>query len=125
MKRPSSQNVAPVAGGATLYQAFDQSGPFGSIGTVSAAGTQLFINFLDSGASFSLMAGGSGYVEASLTGSPSLAGSNFQFSGISGNGAISGRVMATSTIPEPATVALLASGLAVIGAAASRRRRAA
>ena len=118
---------APTGGGAALYQAVDVSGEFGGIGTVSAGGTQFFINFLDTGLPFSLAAGGSGYVELGLTGSPDLATSNFQFSGTTANGTIAGRVLATSTVPEPATLALLFTGLAVIGGgtAVSRRRSAA
>jgi hypothetical protein len=117
---------APVGGGSTLYQAVDSFGGFGGIGAVSSGGTQVFINFLDTSLPFTLLDGGSGFVALELEGTPDLAGSSFRFSGeLAGGGTVQGRVLATSTVPEPATIVLMGSGLAALasGTVLSRRRR--
>ncbi len=113
---------APAGGGSALYQAVDVFGPFGGIGTVSAGGTQFFIDFVDGGFPFSLLAGGRGYVELGLTGAADLATSSFEFSGTTADGMIAGRALPTSTVPEPSTYALFATGLLALGGVARRRK---
>jgi hypothetical protein len=120
---------APSAGGVTVFQAVDAIGPFGGTGTVNAGGTRLFIDFITgSGFAFELAPGTSGYVEVPLAGTPAVTGTSFTFAAsLDGGATVSGNVGVVSTVPEPATLALLVSGLAVIGGGSlvSRRRRAA
>jgi hypothetical protein len=114
---------APLAGGSSLYQAADSFGGFGGSGTVSAGGTQLFIDFLGgSGFAFELNGLSTGYVELALTATPAYTNGSFTFSAnLASGGTIGGAV---STVPEPTTVALLGGGLALVGLVARRRRHA-
>jgi len=123
---------ADLGAGTGTFEAFDSLspifGPFGGLSTVTAGGTQLFIDFVNgAGIQFELSGGGTGYVDVPIVGSPTIAAGSFSFSGtvVGLPNGVSGTVGVVSTVPEPATVALLASGLAVIGGVAARRRRAA
>jgi hypothetical protein len=114
---------APSAGGVSLYQAVDAVGAFGGSATVAPGGAQLFIDFLGgNGFAFELNAGTVGYVEVPLTQTPALGGAAYTFAAtLGGGGTVSGSI---SVIPEPATIVLLGSGLALVGLATRRRRRA-
>ena len=112
---------APSAGGVALYQAADAIGPFGGSGTVAPGGTQLFINFLGgNGFPFELSAGTGGYVEVALAQRSTLSSTAYTFSAtVAGSGTVTGSV---AVLPEPATIALVGGGLALVGLAGRRRR---
>jgi len=112
---------APPAGGIGLYQAVDAIGPFGGASSVGARGGQLVIDFLGgNGFAFELDPGTRGYVEVPLAQAPALVNKAFTFEAtLDGGGAVSGTIT-----PEPATIALFGGGLALIGFASRRRRRA-
>ena len=111
--------------------AFGPADPLTGPTTIANGGLLLSINFPGStgGLQFTLDAGGSGYVEVALAGTPmALTPGAFTFTataeGVTApiGGAVS--VAATSTVPEPSTYALLATGLGTLGLIARRRRAA-
>jgi hypothetical protein len=114
---------APAAGGVALYQAVDAIGPFGGTGTVTPGGTQLFIDFIGgNGFQFELGPGTSGYVEVPLAQVSALVDRGVTFSAaLQGGRTFTGTV---AVLPEPATFALVGGGLALVGIATRRRRRA-
>lgn len=125
---------APVDAGeptAGSYAAVDfYAFPFGGFTEIRLAGSELFIDFLDTGDpdnpgfAFYLDGGGSGYVEVALTSPEGTAPFAFRYSGgLEGGGTISGRVGgASSVVPEPSTVVLLGAGLLTFAAVGVTRR---
>lgn len=116
------------AGTAARYEAVDASGPYDGFGTLSSANRSVFINFLEAGGlnfPFELAAGASGYVQLEVAGAPVLTAGAYQFSAVRPNGSqVSGSVGGVAVVPEPATFALVAGGVAVLAAGARRRRAA-
>jgi hypothetical protein len=114
---------APIGGGTAIYQAVDALGPFGGTGTVAPGGMQLFINFIGgNGFAFELTPGASGYVEVPLAQVSALTDRGVTFSAaLQGGGTFTGTV---AVLPEPTTIALVGSGLALVGLVGRRRRRA-
>jgi hypothetical protein len=131
--RLSSANPAfaflDLGGNAGTYIAVDALTPDGFTGDmqVIGGGSDLSIDFTASGLPFTVGAGGTGYVEVQLTGTPALQNGVFSYTAdLPSDGRIAGNVTvaATSTVPEPSTYALLATGLGTLGLIARRRRAA-
>jgi hypothetical protein len=113
------------AGALAAYRARDVSGDYADFGTLSNANRAVFINFLNTGLPFELAAGGQGYVELEVAGAPALTAGAYQFAAVRANGVqVTGTVGGVAVVPEPATVVLVAGGLAGLAAAARRRRAA-
>jgi hypothetical protein len=110
------------------FTGMDDLGIVGGFTTVGPLGGDLFIDFLGSvGGPFTVGAGSMGYVDVALAGTPPLTGTAFTYSAsLQADQSIRGSVLAaaTSTVPEPSTYALLATGLGTLGLIARRRRAA-
>lgn len=110
------------AGGPGTFSGSDDLGPLGGFSTIDGTGSQLFIDFLAGGFPMSLGAGSTGYVQVEGTGDP--ADLIFSYSGNDGD--ITGRAVfgggSPVLTPEPASLVLMATGLAAV--ALRRRRRA-
>ena len=114
----------------STYEAEDTVGPFGGFVNVLGGGSQARLDFLgDNGFAFELASGRSGTIDLALAraaGTPTLTPTAFTFSTqLTGRptpvtGAVT--VAATSTVPEPSTYVLVASGLGAVGMVARRRR---
>jgi hypothetical protein len=107
-------------------------GPLQGVTTIGSSGHSVSINFAnDVGFPFQLDAGATGaftFVELAVTSTaPALTASTFRFTAsFEGGGSVSDvvSVAPTAVVPEPATVVLVAGGLAGLAAAARRRRAA-
>ena len=110
------------------YTGMDDLGIVGGFTTVGPLGADVFIDFLESvGGPFTVGAGSTGYVNVALAGAPPLTGAAFAYSAsLQADQSIRGNVVVagTSTVPEPSTYALLATGLGTLGLIARRRRAA-
>ena len=129
-------SFATVSGSANTgtfigVDAFGPAEPLTGPTSITSGGMMLSINFPGStgGLQFTLDAGGSGYVEVALSGTPgALTPGAFSFTATAEGvtrpigGTVS--VAAASTVPEPSTYALLATGLGTLGLVARRRRAA-
>jgi hypothetical protein len=117
---------APTAGGVSFYSANDAVGPLGGPATVAPGGAQLSIDFVgSSGFPFELTPGTSGWLDVPLSATPAIApnaGGTFSYAATVQGATLTGNV---AVLPEPSTYALLGTGLAVLGLASRRRRRAA
>ncbi len=108
------------ASGFGSYGAHDDFGDFGGATTNGMAGRQLFINFTESGAPFTLAdAGSTGYVDLQVD-PQGQSNTNTLYFDYTGTTADQQTISGTVT-PEPVTMSLLGTGL--LGVAAARRRR--
>ena len=115
---------APAAGPGT-FAASDDFGGFGGFTESSLGGSRLFVDFVGSGAPFTLAGGGSGWVDVAVAERADAPPFAFTFeAAVAGGGTVRGAVTSTAVVPEPATVVLLATGLAALGLVARRRRTA-
>ncbi len=100
---------------------FEGGGVFGGATSVTPGGGSLLIDFLAQlGGAFTLDANGSGYVIVELD--EDAGPLAYTFAADTDAGPITGIVGTVSTVPEPGTVVLLATGLGLVGLVARRRR---
>jgi hypothetical protein len=120
--------------GTGTFGASDDFGPFGGFTTVSSAGTNLFINFVDTGDPFNVgfpftLGGAStGYIDVAFGPSSEASAVDFEYSAQLDDGStIRGRsgneqeIPPSNVVPEPSTVALLSAGLFAVYFANRRR----
>jgi hypothetical protein len=120
--------------GTGTFGASDDFGPFGGFTTVSSAGTNLFINFVDTGDPFNVgfpftLGGAStGYIDVAFGPTSESSAVDFEYSAQLDDGStLRGRsgneqdVPPSNVVPEPSTVALLSVGLFAVYVANKRR----
>lgn len=121
----------PALGGTGTFSAQDDISPFGGFTTVAPGGASVFLDVVNTGDPqnpgfpFTLGAFSAGFfdVDVAETGATSTP-MQFRYAGTLDDGSTIGGVGGVSTVtPEPATLALVASGLAVLVLASARRRR--
>jgi len=100
-----------------LYSAVDGVGPFSGFTTIGASGRSAAIDFLDNGFPFTLLSGGTGYLDIQATGTGAPPDASFTAT-TDGGATITG-----SSVPEPPTASLLGAGLAALVLGAAHRRR--
>jgi hypothetical protein len=122
--------VTPTGPAVGSFTALDDFGPFGGFTAIGRGGTELFVDFLDTGdpanpgLPFTLGARSSGYLAVDVTPRETTAPFHFRYAGrLADGGTIEGEVMSASVVPEPDAASLIATGLAAVGVGARRRAR--
>jgi hypothetical protein len=102
------------------YSAEDSFGPYGGFTTIGGGGTTAAMDFEgDNGFPFELLDGDTGTLDLSAMGSGDASDLSYTISGITDTGG----TFTTSVTPEPASLALVATGFCVLVAELRRRRR--
>jgi hypothetical protein len=99
------------------YSADDSFGPFSGFTTIGAGGTTDLLDFTENGFPFELLAGHTGVLDLEASGLSD--GNQIWFSAIGETA--DGDTFSVSVTPEPATLFLIGSGLALLIAVGWRR----
>ncbi|HEX4682783.1 MAG TPA: PEP-CTERM sorting domain-containing protein [Gemmatimonadaceae bacterium] len=109
----------PGSGSTGTYSAEDSFGPYGGFTTIGGSGASLAIDFLENGFPFETLGSDIGTLDLGAQGVGSVSGLYYTVSGVTDDGG----TFTVSATPEPATLALVATGLGVIVGMRRRRKR--
>jgi hypothetical protein len=101
------------------YSAEDDIGPFSGFTTLGSGGTTAAIDFTENGFPFELFDAGTGFFDLTAAGTGDADGLQLEVDGTTSDG---GTFVATTATPEPGTIALVGTGLAMLVGVRRRRR---
>jgi hypothetical protein len=124
---PANYTFVSLGGGVGVFSVSDDLGEYSDLSTVGAMGESVFIDFTGGSAfpPFTLGANSSGWIDVQVAESEAPAPFVFTYTGtLVGGEEITGTITGNvSTVPEPGTVGLLATGLIGLGLVARRKVR--